>query len=77
MRQVVLSFEEDGTLVSSKLDGYPGRRGRKIDGKLLAEDLLSTLLAIMNSKDLSYADIGYRKVIQPHIRQALKLVREE
>lgn len=77
MRQVLLTFNDDGTLAASRLEGYPGKPGQKIDGRLLAEDLLSILLSMMNSNDSSYAGIGYRLLIQPHIKQAMKFVREE
>lgn len=77
MRQVLLTFHDDGTLASGRLDGYPGERGRKIDGRQLAEDLLTVLLSMMDSNDSSYAGIGYRVLIQPHIKQALEFVREE
>lgn len=77
MRQVLLTFNDDGTLAASRLDGYPGKLGRKIDGSLLAEDLLSILLSMMDSNDSSYAGIGYRLLIQPHIKKALEFVREE
>ncbi|MGM9581174.1 MAG: hypothetical protein ACI3U2_08070 [Anaerovibrio sp.] len=77
MRQVMLAFNDDGTLASSRLDGYPGYLGRKIDGRLLADDLLSVLLSMMNSKDNSYAGINYKVLIEPHIEIALDLLREE
>ena len=77
MRQIMLTFNDDGTLASSRLDGYPGELGRKIDGRLLAEDLLSVLLSMMNSKDNSYAGINYKVLIEPHIEMALDLLREE
>ena len=77
MRQVLLTFHDDGTLASGRLDGYPGERGRKIDGRQLAEDLLTVLLSMMDSNDSSYPGIGYRVLIQPHIKQALEFVREE
>ena len=77
MRQVLLTFHDDGTLAASRLDGYPGKLGRKIDGRQQAEDLLTVLLSMMDSGDSSYAGIGYRVLIQPHIKQALEFVREE
>ena len=77
MRQVLLTFHDDGTLAASRLAGYPGKLGRKIDGRQLAEDLLTVLLSMMDSGDSSYAGIGYRVLIQPHIKQALEFVREE
>lgn len=77
MRQIMLTFNDDGTLASSRLDGYPGELSRKIDGRLLAEDLLSVLLSMMNSKDNSYAGIKYKVLIEPHIEMALDLLREE
>ena len=77
MRQVLLTFQDDGTLASGRLDGYPSERRRKIDGRQLAEDLLTVLLSMMDSNDSSYAGIGYRVLIQPHIKQALEFVREE
>ena len=77
MRQVLLTFHDDGTLAASRLDGYPGKLGRQIDGRQLAEDLLTVLLPMMAGGDSSYAGIGYRVLIQPHIKQALEFVREE
>ena len=77
MRQVLLTFHDDGTLAASRLGGYPGKLGRKIDGRQRAEDLLTVLLSMMDSGDSSYAGIGYRVLIQPHIKQALEFVREE
>lgn len=77
MRQITLTFNDDGSLANSRLDGYPGELGRKIDGRLLAEDLLSVLLSMMNSKDNSYAGINYKVLIEPHIEMALDLLREE
>ena len=77
MRQVLLTFHDDGTLAASRLDGYPGKLGRKIDGRQRAGDLLTVLLSMMDSGDSSYAGIGYRVLIQPHIKQALEFVREE
>ena len=53
MRQVLLTFHDDGTLAASRLDGYPGKLGRKIDGRQLAEDLLTVLLSMMDSGDSS------------------------
>ena len=77
MRQVLLTFHDDGTLAASRLDGYPGKLGRKIDGRQLAEDLLTVLLSMMNSKNNSYAGINYKVLIEPHIEIALNLLREE
>lgn len=77
MRKIILNFDDDGSLAGSSLEGYPGKLGRKIDGRQLAEDLLTVLLSMMDSKDSSYAGIGYRVIIQPHIKTALDFIREE